>query len=178
MAFNAQARKDKLIRAYVDAHGCASISVRDVAGNCVVSVSAAHDWKAQAVAVWWHADADKLRAIAAGIPKALALDDVLRLVEVGGERNHLRMTPHDVMLARASTAIDLINRRLRDMQRRGDLKSINTEYQDFRLRMKETGRNAPPYQAWLEVKKLEMVKAVAMTASGKRPEPELRKIAR
>lgn len=38
-----------------------------------------------------------------------------------------------------------------------------------RLRRKETGGNAPPYWRWLHAKKLEMVKAVALAAAGKRP---------
>ena len=146
MAFSTQARHEQLIHSYIDAHGYASILVDN--DPVRVSVSKAYDWKRKAVATYWHADLDTLLRLSTKVGPIVDADDAQRRIRVIAERNNIRLTPHNVMLGRARGAVDLIERRLREMQERGDMKRLNTEYQNYRLRMKETGRNALPYQSW------------------------------
>lgn len=163
-------RREQLVRAYIEQHGFAAITVADPAAGAVVAVAAeGFDWRGRFAAVWWLAHADKARALVGGIPAGLSAEDAARRIEVAAERAGIRLTPHSTMMQRAAGAVALIDQRIRGMQAKGDLKSLNAEYQDFRLRRKETGGNAPPYWRWLHAKKLEMVKAVALAAAGKRP---------
>lgn len=169
MGFSAQARADQLVHSYINEHGLAALTLRaGEDGAPIITATAAFDWKWPHDAVWWHADINRLRDVAEAAARAADVDDAARILQLTAERAGLRLTPHATMLERARGAVTLVEKRLRDMQAKGDMRSINIEYQDFRLRMKETGRNAPPFWSWMHEKKLAMVKAVAATASGRR----------
>lgn len=164
------ARREQLAQAYVEQHGFAAITVADSTAGAVVAVAAdGFDWAGRFAAIWWMADAGKAHALTADVPAGLSAEDAARRVEVAAERAGIRLTAHSTMMQRAAGAVVLIEQRIRGMQAKGDLKSLNVEYQDYRLRRKETGGNAPPYWRWLHTKKLEMVKAVALAAAGKHP---------
>jgi hypothetical protein len=166
MAVTAAMRREQMIRVYVDEHGFAVIVVT---AKGRLDVQTSFDWRDDHRAIWWLADEVRARELVAGIPADGDPDDTIRLVLLGAERSRVKLTDHATLLARAAGAIDLVESRLVDLQGSGGLKALNTEYQDRRLYEKEQGRNFEPYQPWLHRKKIEMVKAVARTAAGRKP---------
>lgn len=163
------ARHAQLVRAYVEAHALAALTVQVNRGSARIAVVEALDWRGSHAAIYWHRSAMDLRKIADGIPKSLDLDDTLRLIEVGAERNRIRLTPHHVLIQRADGAINLINARLSSMKAEGELRKLHQEYQDLRLRNAETGKKTPAFTVWMQSKKLEMVRAVAYAWQNKSP---------
>lgn len=169
MGMTAEAREADLIRTYIDAHDLAAITVVERDGCGLIAVSTPFRWDADYAGIWWLADPSAAAALVAGIPQGLQIDDAIRLVQVGAERARIRLTDHATLIARGRGAVALVEQRLRNMQASGDMRGLNVEYQDHRLFNKEHGRGVKPYWSWLHDRKIEMVKAVALTASGKRP---------
>lgn len=154
-------RRDQLVRAYIDAHRLAVLTIEEDAGKARVTVSVVVDWKRETCAVYFHSNVQALLDLANGIPAGLGIDDTIRLVEVGAERNRIRLTPHALLIERANGAISLIEKRLSSMKADGELRAMHQEYKDLRLHNAETGKKTPPFAAWIHGKKMEMVRAVA-----------------
>lgn len=166
MGMNASARREQLIQTYIDEHGYTAIVVDPRGRLCIWTP---FKWGAPIAGAWWCADAAKARDLVAGVEPAGDPDETIRRFLIAAERARIRLTDHDTLLARAAGAVDLVEARLADMQATGGMRSLNVEYQDRRLRAKETGKNFEPSWTWFHRKKMEMVKAVAMVASGRKP---------
>ncbi len=157
-------KHDQLIRAYIEAHGFAAITV---APDATVDIHAGSiDWLTTYAATWWLPDLDRAAALAKAALGATDADEATRRIEVAADRCGARLTAHAVMMQRAASAVQLIEDRLRAMKARGDMRALHAEYKDLRARMRETGRNAQPFYNWLHAKKIEMVRSVAARKPG------------
>lgn len=166
---NPQARQADLIRVYIEAHELTPIAIADVAGAAAVFVGSKVEWSEPFEAIWWVPDADQAARLVADVPERVDPDTAIRKILLTAERIRLRLTDHATLVDRARGAVALIDQRLAAMQKNGAMRAINEEYQDHRLFNKERGRGVKPFWSWMHDRKIEMVRAVALTASGKRP---------
>lgn len=70
-------------------------------------------------------------------------------------------TPHEEALAQARVAVEQVNERIDEMQRRGDLKQMNREYRARR----RSGVRQRPYSAHLEDLRLSLIRSAAQEIS-------------
>lgn len=168
MSKNAETREADLIRVYIETHDLMPIAVANVGGVAEIYVGCQVDWSKPFAAAWWVADPDQAARLLADMPGSADVDTAIRRILLAAERSRIRITEHATMLERARAAVVLIDKRIQEMQKSGAMRAVNEEYQDHRLFNKERGRGVKPYWSWMHDRKIEMVKAVALTASGKR----------
>ncbi len=158
-----------LVAAYRQGLGLAAVAVVDCAGSLRVAAEAtgrgepATEGEAPAVlARWWCRRVLDAQRIAAAVPDNAATPAGEAVLAAA---RRLRVTLYsDAEIADAAAAvIARVDEEIAQLQRRGDLKSVNKAYREHRLAAAARGEKVARYQDWMRQYKQNLVRQCAET---------------
>jgi hypothetical protein len=175
-----------LIAAYREGLGLAALAViHDAAGARIVTVSDGRDHAAAGVGdavapQWWcrrAADAERVATAAtarlrrleskddsaalsaAGVPPSPGV--ISAVVERTAKRLQVKLYADEEIAADAQSIIMRVEEEIGNLQRTGQLKSINKSYRAYRLEVSARGEKASPYADWLNKYRANLVRQLA-----------------
>ena len=134
----------RAVRDYLASFGLGCILVRPD-GEVQVARSLAHT--SSAAACWWTRDRatahQVVRAIGAHVPPSL--EAAVAELKAAAARCDVVLSEHSVVIARAQTALDQLDRKLETARSAGDLQWFNRAYKQYRLDAQGRGQGFMPY---------------------------------
>lgn len=120
--------------------------------------------QAEALAAGAIAQFDHVGARSRGAWFSMTAGEAIESVQAAADQLGLAIKEHSEVEAAAALAVARIEQTFEDLRRRGELKSVNKAYQQYRLAARAQGRGTINYAMWIENYKMGLIREVAVTS--------------
>ena len=170
-------KRDPIVQHYIRAYGLHAVIVAFLPGRPAIIASGSnvaarlralkhvHGRPVRLEACWWCPSAGAAKRLLDDFATlSLSPEDAVRRVPIAAIRLSVQIVSDHVVAARAKAAVAAIDGKIKAMNGRGELKTLNEEYRRQRLRRQKLGLGMMSYSAYLGRYRLRMIYQVAAEA--------------